>query len=339
MFSRIKYNDFVDSYSPIYKQAKHYPEVLKKSKKGWNTQKISEYFKIPYQTIWKWKNRKSTPVPFVEYVKIKKQFSKEEIKNLAPVIGYIFGDGGILSNGVIYYCNTEFFLIKEFTSSMNKVFDEKPSIREEKNVTRIKYPSKIGKSLWCIFGKFSSGKDTKIITKQIKEMPLKWKIKMLQTWFNDDGSVPKYKVIAIKQKLKPLIDFIQKILSELDISSQVSEDGGRWHLRICGYKNMIKFKEKIDFSKNYRKSQRLNEVIESIKYPHSVTKDKILNLLNDSPKTRKDLQKLLSIKEGTIYGHLHGWKRKTKYKKTTIGLIDLGIVKIKKQEGINIYFT
>ena len=193
----------------------------------------------------------------------------------------------------------------------------------------------MGKVLWCLFGKFSSGKDMKIITLQIKKMPKEWKAKMLRAWFNDDGSVPKYGVIAIKQKLKPLILFIQGILSELGIKSQITKDGDRWLLRICSYKDMMKFKEKIDFSKGYRKSQKLSDIIEKIKRPHFETKNKILDLLKKSPKTREEISKLLSLSEGIVYGHLHGWKRKSK--KSNPCLIDLGLVKVKKEGKINAY--
>ena len=48
----------------------------------------------------------------------------------------------------------------------------------------------------------------------------------------------------------------------------------------------------------------------------------ILNLLKESPKTRKELAKLLNLKEGTIYSHIHGLKRKKR--KNNLGLIDSG---------------
>lgn len=337
MSYKIRYEDFVRTYSKTYHSAKYYPKVLQKFKQGWDVRKISKYFRIPYQTVWKWVKKKSVPVPFVEYTKIKKEFSKKGINDLAPVLGHIFGDGGILNNGKIHYCNSEKFLIEEFITAVGNISKCKPLIRYESGVTRVKYPPRIGKTLWCLFGKFSSGKDTKRITPQIQNMPLNWKAKMLRTWFNDDGSVPNYKVISIKQKLKPLIIFIQETLSRLDIKSIIGKDEGRWHLRICGYKNLIRFKEKIGFSKGYRKSRKLGEIIEKIKNPRSITKDKILDLLKESPKTRKELQKILDVESGTIYGHLHGWKRKSRTKKTTVGLVDLGLVNLKKKGRINVY--
>ncbi len=258
-------------------------------------------------------------------------------EKLALAIGHILGDGGINSQGRVYYCNTEKFLIDEFINSM-KVFGIEPWIRNEENIIGVVYPVCVGKKLWDLFGKFSSGKDTKRITNEIQLMPLEWKTQMLTAWFNDDGSVvnypPNYKAIAIKQKLRNLIDFIDETLKELGISSKISKDGA-WLLRIFGYKNIIKFKDKINFSKNYRKNIKLKELVKTINHPHFITKNKILELLKESPKTRVEISERLNLNPQVIYGHLHGWKRKKK--KTNLGLIDLGFVKITKNMGLNIY--
>lgn len=258
---------------------------------------------------------------------------------LALAIGYIYGDGGIQNNGRVHYCNTEDFLVKEFTDTMNKVFDVKPWIKREKNIIRVRYPVKIGRTLWKLFGKFSYGKDTKNITPEISEMSLEWKRKVLQAWFNDDGSVvnlsPNYKAISIKQKLKPLIIFIKEVLEELNIKSQITEDNGKWLLRIFGYQNMIKFRDNVNFSKGYRKNKKLDETIESITRPHFIMKEKILNLLKNSPKTIKDISETLNTNRHVVYCHLHGWKRKNR--KSAIGLLDLGLAKVKKDGRINIY--
>ena len=105
------------------------------------------------------------------------KITNKEIEELALVIGHLYGDGGITNKGVVHYCNSEDFLIKEFVSSMERIFDIKPWIKKEQNVVRVRYPVKIGKEHCNLFGKFSLGKDTKIITSQIQEMPLKWKVK------------------------------------------------------------------------------------------------------------------------------------------------------------------
>ena len=166
-------------------------------------------------------------------------------EKLALAIGYLFGDGGISKDGRVHYCNSEKFLINEFIISMG-IFNIKPYLREEEGIFRVRYPVSVGNKLKGLFGEFSSGKDTKKITKEIFNMPLNWKIKMLRSWFNDDGSVvnssPNYKVIAIKQKLENLIVFIRDTLKEIGIESHLHNEGKIWCLRIFGYKNIKKFK-------------------------------------------------------------------------------------------------
>lgn len=263
---------------------------------------------------------------------------KKKINELALIIGHLYGDGGITNKGRVHYCNSEDFLIKEFIDSM-RVFGIKPWIKEEQNITRVVYPVSVGRKIWSLFGKFSSGKDTKILTPEIEKMPLKWKARMLQAWFNDDGSVsnipPNYKVIAIKQKLKHLIIFIKKTLEEFGITSKIIEDNGKWLLRIHGYRNIIKFRDYVNFSNGYRKRQELDLVLKTITRPNNITKDKILQSLKDPPKTINEISSMLNMNRNVIYCHLHGWKRKTR--KSNKGLIDLGLVKVKKRGRKNIY--
>jgi len=161
---------------------------------------------------------------------------------------------------------------------------------------------------------------------------------MLQTWFNDDGSVPNYGVIAIKQKPKHLIEFIQTTLMEFNIKSIVSRDGDTWLLRICSYLDLKKFQEKINFTKGYRKRELLEKTISEKKNPTNVTKNKILELLQNSPRTLKELQYNLSINRNVIYGHLHGWKRKSKNKKSTLGLVDLNLIGVKGKGKDKIFY-
>lgn len=259
---------------------------------------------------------------------------RKDSYKLALAIGHLYGDGGINFQGRVYYCNTEEFLIDEFINSM-KIFKVTPWIKKEKNITRVVYSVYVGRKLWSLFGKFSFGKDTKIITSEIESLPLNWKAKLLQAWFNDDGSVvnfpPNYKVIAIHQKLKCLIEFIQRTLNEFGIESHLSEDDGKWLLRIFGYDNLLKFKNIIGFSYDYRKNKKLEEMLKTINRTHNFTKNKIHNLLISSFWSLNQISKQLNLSKNLVYGHLYGWKRKRR--KSNPGLIDLGLIKVKTING------
>lgn len=143
-------------------------------------------------------------------------------------------------------------------------------------------------------------------------MPLWWKKEMVKALYNDDGSVPcqgKYKVVSLKQKRKNLINFVKKILIEFNIGPKISKDSGKWMIRITNYQDMKKFREKIGFSKHYRKQEKLKDVLGSFKMPYWNTKEKILNLLKKKPRTAQELASQLELTTGTIYGHLNGWQR------------------------------
>ncbi len=161
---------------------------------------------------------------------------------------------------------------------------------------------------------------------------------MLRAWYNDDGSVPEsgyYRCVTFKQKDKNLILWVQKTLKELRIKSKLSKEENRWHLRILSYLDMVKFRDKIGFSDGYRKQLHLEEILKEPKCPHWKTKLEILELLKEKVKTRKEIAERLNLEPGTIYGHLHGWKRKDVSKKSTLGLVDMNLVKMKRLgEGI-----
>ena len=102
---------------------------------------------------------------------------------------------------------------------------------------------------------------------------------------------------------------------------------------------MVKFSNKIGFSKGYRKQTHLEKIIKKVVSPHWKTKIEIIKLLKKKPRTIKELAKYLDIETGTIHGHLDGWKRSEKSKrKSTPGLVDMSLVKIKKCGRKIIYF-
>jgi hypothetical protein len=212
--------------------------------------------------------------------------------------------------------------------------------KESSGIIRLDYPRLISRVLLCLFGEFSLGKEKKEITPQIDRMPIWWKIRLLQALYNDDGSVPEfghYSGVTLKQKSKDIIEWVKKTLKELGINSRLTPDGIKWQLRITNYLDLVKFRDKVNFSKGYRKQIHLDKIIEKIRHPHWKTKNQIIGLLKEKSRTRKELAKALNLNPGTVYGHLHGWKRKRR--KSTKGLVDLGIVEVKKSGRINSYYV
>jgi hypothetical protein len=338
---KITYKEFVNAYPKMWHSSLFYPVLLKLKRKGFDFQKIKNILgdEVPESTLYFWFNNKRVPLPFKEFSKIKKEFDRDDSEKLATIVGHVLGDGGIDKKMMLHYCNTEEFLINEFQNAMKFVFDVKPMYKrqEESGIIRLVYPRLLSRILFCLFGRFSLGRDNKQITPEIEKMPMWWKIKLLQALYNDDGSVPKTgHCVAFKQKDKGIILWVQTTLKELGINSRLTPDETRWHLRITNYLDLVKFRDRVNFSKGYRKQIQLNKTIEQIKFPHWKTKYKIIKILKEGPKTRKELAAILHLKSGTVYGHLHGWKR-TK-RKSNLGLVDLRLVKVKKVGRINLYY-
>jgi len=344
LIRKIKYQDFVKEYPQKYKTALFYQTFLKLKKKGSNLSEIKSILgsNAPEWALRLWFHG-SVPLPFKEFSEVKTEFTTEDMDYLATIIGHTLGDGGITKQKFLRYSNTEEFLIDEFRYATEQVFNANPTsyYRESSGIIRLTYPRLFSRVLLCLFGKFSLGKDSKKITPQIESMPMELKIRLMRAWYNDDGSVPdseRYKCVTFKQKDKKLILWVQKTLKELGIKSKLSKDEGCWHLRILNYLDMVKFRDKVGFSREYRKQLHLGQILKESKCPHWKTKLEILGSLKEIPKTRKEIVEQLNLEPGTIYGHLHGWKRKNVTKKSTLGLVKMNLVKVKKQGKKNIYF-
>jgi len=336
---KLKYKDLLNTYSGLYKTALFYPEVLRLKRDKLDFKRAQELLKnkIPYSTLYFWWLNKSSPLPFKDFKSLKREFSQEDIKYLAIIIGHVMGDGGISKKKVLHYCNTEKFLIEEFQIAMKKVFNVQVKVRKEiSGIMRLRYGRKYSRALTSLFGKFA-GEGDKKITSQIDKMPIWWKIKMMQVFYNDDGSVPKTeRYVSLKQKNKNIILWIQKTLKEIDIKSGLTKDGSNWLLRIAGYQNLLKFRDKVNFSPSYRKQIQLEETIKEIKFPHWKTKNRIIELLRKGLRTRREIANIIKMDKGVVYGHLHGWRRC--HKTSTPGLIDLEMVRVKKIGRMNLYY-
>ncbi|MFA5888280.1 MAG: LAGLIDADG family homing endonuclease [Candidatus Nanoarchaeia archaeon] len=340
MRRRICFNDFAKTYGENHNFVKYYPAIIRLNKKGISLISVEKIYKgkIPKSTLYFWYNQKRVPVQFTSFVKAKKSFSEKEIDKMGELIGSIMGDGGIISKGHVHYCNTEQFLINRFKANMLELFPkETPCESKDNNAMHLIYSPRIGRVLWCLFGRFSYGKDTKNITSQINNQPLAWKIKAVQALYNDEGSVimtkNNTKYISFKQKSTSVTDFVCSVLNECGIRYIRGNDDGKWMVRICGYENMLKFKERIGFSDGYRKAEKLNRLLNSINHPHFITKQKILEILKEGPKTYKDIAQSFILNPRTVRGHLHGWTKGS----IKESLIKMGLVKAMKQGRKQVY--
>ena len=269
MQERIYFADFAKTYGRNYRSIMHYPDVIRLKKRGISIISVEKMFKgiIPKSTLYFWYNEKRIPVQFSSFANSKKSFSGKEIGKMGELIGSILGDGGIISKGHVHYCNTEEFLINRFKANMLELFPEEvPCESKDKNAMHLIYSPRIGRVLWCLFGRFSCGKDTKIITDKINSMPLDWKIEVVRALYDDEGSAVKLKkggYVSFKQKSQSITQFVQNVLAECKIRFITTEYKGMYMVRICSYADMKRFGEIINFSEGYRKKAKLSVILES----------------------------------------------------------------------------
>lgn len=129
------YERFVRTYSEKHSSAVFYPHFLKLKKKGHSPQEIrKELEKVPESTIYFWYNEKRVPFPYKQFSSVKTEFKRDDLKELAIIIGHLFGDGGIGKDMILHYCNTEEILVNEFQSAVSKIFGCNPIYTQKKKM-------------------------------------------------------------------------------------------------------------------------------------------------------------------------------------------------------------
>lgn len=339
MFARIYFKDFAETYGKSHNPVLYYPTIMRLKKKRVSLNSVEKIYNgiIPKSTLYFWYNKQRIPAQFNSFLNAKKSFSEKEIGRMGELMGSILGDGGIINKGHVHYCNTEQFLINRFKANMLELFPkEVPCETKDDNAMHLVYSPRIGRVLWCLFDKFSYGKDTKIITSELNSMPLNWKIQVVRALYDDEGSAVRLKkggYISFKQKSDSITKFVQDVLIECGIKSIITDYNRIHMIRICSYADMKRFSESINFSEGYRKRIKLSTILESYKYPQGDTKNRIMDILKCGPKTYHEIAKHFELNPKTIRGHIHGWNGGSQKE----SLIKQGLVKVLKQGRKAIY--
>ena len=206
-------------------------------------------------------------------------------KELGSIVGHILGDGAIDRKYLQpFYSNSNTDLIKEFIKNMNSVFGVKPRIwtqtkgnfeTKSKWIKRISpfgklpqncqiglfYPKICGLILQDTCGLFAYGKK-KQITKQIKRFNKKFKLGLIKSFFDDDGSADSdsYMLRAFQDDKQLLID-IKLLLTDVGIESNevhfyMKNGKTRHYFNITKRKNFLTYYKKIGFT-SAKKQKRL----------------------------------------------------------------------------------
>jgi len=196
---------------------------------------------------------------------------KEWTRALIFLAAHFMFDGEI-KKGCIYQ-NRNLSLICRVQSLMKKIFNLKPRYRfyKESGVHRISYH-------YIELADYVRER-AKELNEYIKTVSLQEKRIFLRVFFDDEGSVYKWrnarKVRGFQHNLE-ILKLVQKLLKDFDIESRIDEK--YQEIVISRKPNLIKFRDKINFSKGvYINPDRKNSI-----WKKKLEKREILNRAIDS---------------------------------------------------------
>lgn len=271
-------------------------------------------------------------------------------ENLVRIVAHIIGDGGITKYFDPFYSNGDAVLLNNFKEYMNQIFGYN-ALREYGSGNRkiIWYPRIVGKMLIEMFGPFSFGRTSKYIPDILMGHNEKLKVCFLNSLYGDEGSTLPYQLGLYqgKRSSKLLIQ-VKSMLNELDIKTnnilRVSNNNLMidprtdklyladevFVLTISGYKEIIKFKNKVNFPSGSVKENNFLNMLKT-RYPKEVkrnkigeTKSLILENIKNKPKTVKEISEDLGFSKRLIYWHLQTLLLENKV------LLESGLVKLKR---------
>lgn len=230
-------------------------ERLRKTKKRIaeeNTKKLNKFNR---------KRRKRIPKP--------QNWSKE----LINIVGHFLFDGQILKSGCVY-SNRSKSQINCLSELMKKHFNLEP-------YTRIKKDEVIEIGYYNVnLGEYMKKKATDLLRFIISASQKEKRI-FLKAFFDDEGCASWWKnvrrVRGYQHNIK-ILKLIQKLLKDFNIKSRIEEKGKE--IVISGKENLIKFRDKINFSEGiYINPERKNSI-----WKQKLEKREILEKIIDSYK-------------------------------------------------------
>lgn len=195
-------------------------------------------------------------------------------EKIGTVVGPILGDGSVDKRfHSVFFSNSDLELLKEFSKNMEYIFGIKPRIwvqRKKKfheksewmirvdNLKKVPqnhcvglfFPKICCDILYILFGKFAEGKNKKI-TDEIKKSNKKFKLGLLRSFFDDEGSINSLNyMIRIHQDDKIILENMKTFLEEFGIKSQMIRsynkmEKDRFYFNITGFKEYYWFYNKI----------------------------------------------------------------------------------------------
>ncbi|MHA1853765.1 MAG: LAGLIDADG family homing endonuclease [Candidatus Heimdallarchaeaceae archaeon] len=234
--------------------------------KGFSIPKIAKKLNINDSTIWAWVNRGSRPHCISDKNREKnvlKDDKKKLTKEVAFVLGAIYGDGNFARDNQIKLVSID----REYVEAFKKAIEKWTGMNASKIVC---YEREFKPQFNCWFSsrsvcEFLSGIDLNDLISSNEDI----KCAFLRSFFDSEGHVAKkYRQICVINTNLKLIKLTKKLLSSLGIRTTpilIQKGNGfnkkavlfRLHLKMSPT-NVRLFKEKVNFTIE-RKRQRLGE--------------------------------------------------------------------------------
>jgi len=274
----------------------------------------------------------------LSYIK-PKSFPINLDKNIANLVGHVFGDGHLGHH--IHYTNSNKVLIRNVIDLVNKlpVRNLTYNLQEHKG-TNIRFSTLVRDILKCAQAPVGNKIISKIFipswVKNSKDEEIK--SAFLRALFDDESCVSSKdraimitfsKIIPLESNLDKFIEDIMVMLDDLGIK-RISKRVERYYqgkkyktikksLNFYGYFNLKSFQENIDFS-HPRKLLRLEKWIKNVKIFRLSKKDRLnlfIKTLNEKPLlTAKEISNIVNMHHHATLGYLNKLRNKGLVEKT-----------------------
>lgn len=286
------------------------------------------------------------------------KFPMQSSKEIASLVGNIFGDGTVSSNSrEVEYSNTNPLLIENFEKTILCVFNCKPIT---KTTDRLTYSSIIGDILLCFGAPIAPKIQNKLRAPDWIKSNKEYSQAFLRSIFDDDGSVMYSDNFAAKgvnlyqtrpellvENLSALLSDVQFMLSKFGISCsepKISrfenyEDGNHvvMYINITDFGNIEKFYDMVGLEKG-SKQEKLELIINKIpRYSKSKEKEligEIKNVFNNKRVlSTAEIADVVKLKKTSVLKKLKKLEQEQFIKR--IGKVAVNRSIIWKQAGVN----
>jgi DNA topoisomerase-1 len=218
---------------------------------------------------------------------------------LASVLGNLLGDGSVSvdesDNCIdVRYHNTDRRLIEKFTSDIETLFGIRPSVRHRparedhhKDKYQVDVPASVGRVLYLVLQSVTSD--------GCPDVPTDCAPAFIGGMFDDEGHVSRERKAFISNIDHDLLAGIGRMLAEFGIESKLAPNQHKLHIR--GRQNLERFVDLVPITSD----EKFYRALDSLRaYDVTQHKARLLKLVDESPRTSKELATEIGLSRGRV---------------------------------------